>query len=350
MIKKALRIISLIVPLTVLLGAANETFVLKDVLYPQKLSISGEDLIVVDDFRFHLFSLKDFQRLTSFGREGDGPGELQSDPYFYNSVVLTENDIFVDSANKILLFSRDGTFLRQKLKPVGINQMWPVGENYLGLNQAHLEGEIQYVTLSLIDAEMEKVKELARQISAVQSARRTTECIFDTLNFAVLKEEIFVERSREGFVIDVFDSRGEKIREIKRDIKRIPVGKKDRDMALEYIKSDPTVKNLLGFERLKEMTKLIYPDTYPSITALFADKNQLYVLTSNKKNGRTECLVLDSQGQELEKVFIPVVNHAPFISELLGIQFFTIADRKLYYAEVVGDETVLHVEDFNLYK
>jgi len=330
-----------------LFGSNNETYVLSKVLNPQKMCVFGENLIVVDGFEFHLFSLTDLSNIVSFGREGDGPGELQANPYWYNSVSFSGDEIFIDSLNKVLYYSREGKFLRQKRKPVGISQMWPVGPNYLGLNQVHLEGDFQYVVLLLFDSDMNQIKELARQKSPVQSAKRTTEAIFDTLNFAVLKDEIFVEKSREGFVIDVFNNKGIKIRKIKRDVQRIPIYKKDRDIAIEHIKNDPTIKNLLGFEKLKEMTKFIYPDAYPSITGLIADENQLYVLTSAKRDGGTECLILDSRGSDLDRIYIPVVNPAPFVSQLLGIQFFTIADRKLYYADVEGEDTVLHIHEFH---
>ena len=54
MIKTALRLIGFIIPLTVLLGTNNETFVLTDVMNPQKLCVSGENMIVVDGFEFYL--------------------------------------------------------------------------------------------------------------------------------------------------------------------------------------------------------------------------------------------------------------------------------------------------------
>jgi hypothetical protein len=39
------------------------------------------------------------------------------------------------------------------------------------------------------------------------------------------------------------------------------------------------------------------------------------------------------------------VDPAPFMARLLGVRFFTIADGRLYHAEVEGEDTILHIRE-----
>lgn len=340
-----LRLLCLVFPLTGILGSAERTVRLPGVLNPQKICVFENQLVVVDDATLHLFSLKDYSKTAVLGRKGEGPGELKVDALWHNSAVFFKSEIFVDSLDKVLYFSRDGKLLREMRKPSGISQIRPVGKNFVGLNLTHMQDDLQYLSLILFDPDLNRIRELARQVSPAQSAKMTTEVIFDSLFFTVLGDEIFVEKSREGFLIEVFDSSGGKVREIKKDILPLPVRGQDRDSALALLKNDPAIRNTFGFENLRRMTKFIYPKSFPAISGLIADRKRLYVLTPSKDRTETECLVMDGSGRELGKYSVPLVDPAPFMARLLGVQFFTIAEGRLYHAEVDGENTVLYIRE-----
>ncbi|NOR14591.1 MAG: hypothetical protein GQ544_02690 [Candidatus Aminicenantes bacterium] len=332
---------------TIFLIKATQETVLESIYAPGMIKVNGEEMIVVEGATIYIYSLPDLQQKMSFGQKGEGPGEMMSYPFFFNTVVALPNEYFVDSQEKVLYFSKDGTFISEKKKPIGVSNMTPVGEYFVGSKLSVIEDKIQYQAVVLYDDKFEIVKELVREVSPAQSVKMTTELPPDALNFVVHKENIFVEKSREGFLIEVYNSAGELIREIRREIKGKSIGGKEKKTLLEYFKKDRSVK-AAGFDNIIRQTKLIYPDSLPVITGLEIADDKLYVKTSQRYAAQSEFLVLDLEGNELGHFQVSGLAETPLVAHLLNVRYYTISLGKIYYLTFGEEETKLIVKSINI--
>ncbi len=65
----------------------SQDAVLKDIFDPGMISVRDEEMIVVEGPTVYVFSLPDVSMKLSFGKKGQGPGEMTSFPYIYNRAI-----------------------------------------------------------------------------------------------------------------------------------------------------------------------------------------------------------------------------------------------------------------------
>ena len=330
----------LMIPLTVL----SQEAVLENIFDPGMITVQEREMIVVEGPTVYVFSLPEVSQKLSFGKKGQGPGEMSSLPYIYNRSIPCPEGYFVDSLEKVLYFSKDGTFIREKKKPIGVSSIAPVGRNFVGSKLTVIEDKTQFQTIVLYDEQFEILKELARDISPAQSVKATTEIPLDALNFAVYEDKIYVEKSRRGFLIEVYTSEGELTREIRKDIKRRSIGGREKRELLEDFKEDPSIK-AFGFDNVIQQTRLVYPDYLPDITGFVIADDKLYVKTSQKYAVPTEFLVLDLDGKELGHFQVSGMTEIPYVAHLnnVNVKYYSISQGKIYYLTFGETETHLHV-------
>jgi len=317
---------------------------LKGVLKPEMIQVFENELFTVEGATIWIYTLPDLTLKMKIGKEGEGPGELKKTNQWYNTVTVRKNYIFIDSLDKIVFFSRKGTFIKEQKKPYGIHQMVPVGENFVALKQADIQDKIQYQSINLYDSNLNPIKELYKQKSPIQSIGRSTEMIPDVLNFWVWENNIYIEKSRDGFLIEIFDCNGKIQQSISKKVSFIKVTDTDKQRAVNKFKEDPFVKQI-GWEELKKFSKIIFPQSYPSIDSIIVDEKKIYVKTFKKNNNLEECLVMDLSGNIQKKIHLPQVNTAPFMAHLLGVKYYTICQEKFYFIQEneISEEWELHV-------
>jgi len=326
------------------LGAGQK--VLPGVFEPEAIRVSGDELFVVEGPTILVYSLNDARLIRKIGGPGEGPGEFKPADFWYNTVTVLPDGIFVDGYDKTVRFSREGRLLAEAKKPLGISRMVPVGRNFAAVKLDHIEGDVQYQCLRLFDGAGNLLKELCRQESPVQSLTHRTEMIPDVLNFAVGGDKIFVDKSREGFVIDVFDADGAFLIRVEKKTAKVAVTEERKNEALEHFKSDPFVKRI-GFEQFKSFSTLVWPETLPAIRDLSAADGRIYVRTSGTRDGQEAWMILDAQGAVLGQPHLPRVEEAPLMAALNGVAYHTVHDRKLYFIKPNErtDEWELFVEE-----
>jgi hypothetical protein len=312
---------------------------LAGVFEPGMIKIADDRIYVVEGAKILAFTLSDMGLVRQFGRQGEGPGELKETDFWYNTMTILPEEIFIDGYDKAVYFSKDGRFIKEVKKPVGISQLAPVGKNFAAVQLDYIEGEVQYQRLSLYDSNLEFVKELSRQKSPIQSLSRKSEIIPDVLNFSVWAEKIFVETSRAGFVIDVFDSRGSPLYRIEKPSKKIPVTQEHKEQAIEAFKDDPFVKRF-GFEEFKKFSELVWPASLPAIRDFLVVDEKIYVRTFKMQNDKENWIILDLKGQTLADIYLPPVEAAPLMANLYGIHYYTIHENRLYFLNYKEDSGV----------
>jgi hypothetical protein len=345
--RSLMPIVCLILALQARAGSPVGQNTLTGVFMPEMITIAGDTLYVVEGPEVLAYSLKDRGLLRKIGGRGEGPGEFRAADYWYNTVTVLPDAILVDGFDKTVRFSKEGKLINEARKPVGFSRMVPVGENFVAVKLEHFEKELQFHCLHLLNAKGEFLKELGRQESPVQQTTRAFEMIPDVLNFAVWDDKVFVEKSREGFVLEIYDSRGERIGRIERKAERTPVTDADRNEAVEAVKTIPFVKRA-GFEEFKRMSTLVWPDALPAIRDFAVAGGKIFVRTSKRRGDRENWLVLDMRGEILSDVYLPRVENAPLLATLNGVHYYAVHDARLYYlkADEATDDWGLFIAEF----
>ena len=205
--KKIVIFLILLLMFLCITAQGRKLCVLSEVLKPEGIEISDNRLYVTEGAKFFVYSLSDQKLIKRFGKKGEGPGELMAVPMLPNTIKKFHDKLFVEGVTKVIYYSNDLKILTEKRKKEGyrIFKMLPAGNNYAAVRmlQPTEKDKKYYLSLSLLDSDMNVKKELFRQ----EYPEREKEIIMvpDTIHFTVYMDKIYVEKSNEGFIIEVFD-------------------------------------------------------------------------------------------------------------------------------------------------
>ena len=211
--------------------------------------------------------------------------------------------------------------VREIKKPAGIDHVIPFGDGFVAAKLDQFAGGVQYQSLALYDAGLRFRKELCRQVSPIQANGQKTEMIPDILNYAVWGDRVYVEKSREGFVIEVFDAQGARIARIAHPHEKVPVTEAAQVEALDRFKSDPFVKRM-GFEKFKLYSEFVWPKAMPPIKDFDVSDGWIYVRTPVEVGDKERWIILDLTGRILSRADLPRIDpgtaHGVVIRRLLS--------------------------------
>jgi len=327
-------------------GASQGT--LEGIMKPAMIAIDGNELFVVEGCTFSVFSLDKLVKIRQFGKEGEGPGELINFPFYPNKITLLKDKAFITGLGKAVAFSRDGKYIDEFKTHQNVLQLLPIGENFVAkeLQMARSTDKTNFYVINLYDKKMTKLKELYRQKWVKQGDNTSTKMDmgFDFIGVAVTADKIFVEASPLGFLIEVFDSNGNKLYDIKREAEKLSFTSSDRDRVERMMEEDPylkiDLKSVGGWKGWKKMIRLEWPDYFAPIKGIEVSGDKLYVRTPRVKEDKEEYLVMDLKGKLLKKVYLPRNLEVSIIAQLSGGKLFTVNNDKLYYILENEDDEV----------
>jgi hypothetical protein len=212
---------------------------------------------------------KNGRHVSTFGKKGQGPGEVQS-PIFLG--ICKGDEIWIqDSDSKFIVFDTNGTIIRQnRLTGQGFFVNYPlVNGNYLRFRDyTDPKSNHRFDILLLCNSRLEEIAELGRcdyglRMSAIPGKMRGTPRIFI---FRALGGKVYLGDEGRGYEISVFDENGTLLRKIRKEYS-------PADAPREFLKV--LVSN---WGRYKD--KLILPDKMPPFHYFFLDdEGRLYVKT-----------------------------------------------------------------------
>jgi hypothetical protein len=177
--------------------------------------------------------------------------------------------------------------------------------------------------------------------------------VSDFINFRICNEKLFVEESPRGFLIEVFDESGNRLFEIKQNHETIPVTEKHRQRLTEDLKEDPWVKPQIqalgGWEEIKKIMKLEFPEHFPAIQNLDISDGKLLVQTYRKKQGKEEYVIMDLSGKVEKKVYIPQKVKVSLMPRLMGVKLYAIHGQNLYFIQENEDDEIWELHKENIF-
>lgn len=315
-----------------------------DILEPDGFHVIEGEVFVLEGATVSVFRLPTLKFNRRFGREGQGPGELEITPWLSNTLTIQGDNVILDSSNKLVVFSVSGQLLLEKRRRPQFTQMCPWGSDYAVRYRAmNPEDGLQFSTIQWLDGGSDDSRELYRQPFAGQ--RELLDMIPDAIHVQVYEGNLYVEKSPEGCVIDVYGPGGRKLREIRVDDGKRRVTRADRLRCERLLREDPMMNiQEENWEQFTTRTRLRYPEYFPAIRDFVISEDRIYVQTFKGEGRKTEYLVLDLGGSLLERISLPRVREPGFTEQMMGtgVRMYTFAGFTFYYMVETADGVDLH--------
>ena len=333
--------------------SGKELGILSEVLKPQLLEVKNEKLYIIEGASVYIYSARDLKLLKKFGKEGEGPGELQVLPFLSNIISVYPEYLFVQGLNKIIYYTHEGKLIKEMKKNPNIMKLIPLGKNFVGVASKIIPGKNrEFQAVCIYNEALKEKKELFRREIFPSSQKLLM--IPRSMNFTVYNNTIFLEKSKKGsIVIEVFDADGNAINKIEKKVEPIKVTNYYKELSIEDLKADNLVrlemKQFGGWEHYKKMLNMQWPDYLPEIKDILVSENRIYLQTYKEKNGKIEYLMMDINGKNQKFTFLPKVKEPSFINRMAGkgTRFFDIENNKFYYLyeDDENEEWIVHRED-----
>ena len=340
--RKIIFVLLSIITLMSTLVHGEKIGVLTEILKPEGIEVADGRLYVVEGPAFFVYNLNNSTLIKKFGKAGEGPGELNTVFNFPNSLRILEDKIIAEGFNKIIIFSKDFKFLKEfRKKEMLIHKITPIKENFVAVRMTAGKNKI-ISTLLLLDPDMNLIKELYKQ----ESFDRQKELIMvrDTIHFEVYNDKIYVEESDKGFFIEVFDSKGNRLYEIKKNFAAPKVTKNDKKAIFNNLKKDNLIAVVArregGWDEFAKKGTFTYPAAFPHIRDIKITNDKIYVSTFERKDNKEKCMIMDLKGKIIGTSYLPITGQSSFLARSMGKdnRFYGIADNKFYYLKENEDE------------
>jgi hypothetical protein len=313
---------------------------LEEVGKPGAIYIDNGQLYVVDSAIVHIYSIKDFKHVKSFGKKGEGPREFKNQPL----LTIYKDSILANSMGKVTYFTRDGEFKVTKKIPFNYNYfalpLVSLDDYYIGMlvkGRGSMKNQFfkERKAIMVFDQSFGEVKEIYKGIvqlppPPIGAGRRQVKINVDAVNdcfdYQVYDNKLFIGDTVKGFYFTVFDHKGKHLYDIKKDEPEIEVTKPYQD---GYMKRKMAAKS---WEQEKKRFEFVFRKNYPAYFAFQINDGKIYVSTYKEKGGKFEVVVLDMKGKEIKRSFAHPVAPYNRISEIGHFKNeYAVYKDKLYY-------------------
>jgi hypothetical protein len=316
--KKTVFIIMLL--LTAVPGYALQSHVviLPDMEKPDDLKVDENQVYIVSGTRIHIYARTGFNLLKKFGKKGDGPGQLKPFRSVKKkiSIDVHAHDIVITGNERLYFFSKTGEFKRQVKAPAQLDYFRPLGNglacsNYYWKNYKKWSDE-QILLMSLkgdtfSPSPSKKLYETktggGRRLRLRVDRKADYPLVRDYFGCRADNDKLYVADTAKGFFIAVFDNKGNKLGEIKRDYRKRKISEDFKNKKMAAFKENRMWK-------YKKNLNLLFPDYFPPFRNFWVSKGKIYTATYLEKGDENEIIFLDEKGAVLKKVFAPYAELA----------------------------------------
>ena len=260
--------------------------------------------------------------ISSFGRKGQGPGEVQFVLYF--GIDSQDRIIISDHMNKkVLFFSKDGGLIKETAYGLYFYSMFPLeNEKYLFIRSlADLENKRPSRSLRICNSKFDGRKELdAYYYSDPSKGMRVSSDIFE---WRIFNRNIYAVNEQRGYEILMYDLDGNLKRKIKREYTPL---KYPEDLKKRYI------------ERYGTTRKINFPDNLPPFQSFFGDDDgRLFVMTYEKgeKPGEYVFDIFNSEGVFVQRKNLIILNNWELQAKAKRGCLYCVREKESGYKELV---------------
>lgn len=272
---------------------------LPQVIYPYYFTIAEDRIYIVEnDSTAHLYKLDSTEAtyVKTFGRDGQGPGEFA---FMYRIRVLDDH-LDVSGLNKLARFSLDGEYIDEVKVTVDMFKggIYQIGENYVVRILQFSPNETMQI-IHLYDKDFKLIKE----IGTLKEPRgfEKINIVSDVFSPRVADDHIFVISSGKESIVTIYDQHGNQQEEILLPLEPIKLTDNLKEAIIKPLREDPQLR-----DRWSSFEKRIYfPDKTPGLDYFDIVDGKFIARTYKYKQDSVEFVVIDQQGQELQRMFLP---------------------------------------------
>jgi hypothetical protein len=309
--------------------------VLPELMKPTSIAVGENRLYVTQEATVFIYDLNTLKLIKKFGKAGEGPEEFALVPGLPLTVLIQDEHIQVNSANRITLFTKDGKFMKMIKTKGGTLTLGhqPVGDHYVAIGFAQEDGII-YMLVNLFDSEMNKLKSLAKIKRSVQQSG-PIKLFSDQIQVATHEDKIYLS-SEQDFTVHSINTKGDILDTYKKkDYKRVKFEDKHKDMIFETIEQNPIQRPFL--EIFKQRAE--FPKYFPAILGLFVVDDMINIMTWEMEGKKFKLYLFDLDWKLKDEMYIGFQMQG-------GLTPFPVAfdEGKLYQViENDDEEWELHV-------
>jgi hypothetical protein len=259
---------------------------------------AGGDMFVLDGKagQVKVFG-PDGRHLRTFGKKGQGPGELQSPSRM--TMTPDGNLSFLDSGNnRISVYSPDGTCLKETpmtgWRPF---RFLPDSHGFGYGDTLDFQGRIADVLVKL-DAKLDKIATIATLVIAENPNDKMAPIESFRLAYQVDREDRIIWASTGAYELTVVDENGRTVRKILREYEEKPYGKADRDRL---------IKAYFDGQAPPSGVELFFPPHRPVLYYFVLDDEGRFYVRTYEENGEGGFFydVFDKEGRYFARFALP---------------------------------------------
>ena len=202
--------------------------------------------------------------VTSFGKRGQGPGELE---WPMCPVINERDEIVITDRKKLVIFGEKGNLIdeiRLKFRTYGIEPL-PNGKYIVFKPKSEIATPEYYpYSLSLLDPEFKEIKEFD-----IYKWQRGDPRLTPFFMWGVSKGHIYIANEERGYEIWAYDLEGNFVRKIKKEYKPVTVSEEIKKLILGPGYDQPGISH-----------DRYFPKPLPPLNQFFTDdEGRLFVMT-----------------------------------------------------------------------
>jgi len=306
--------LALLLVTAVLSAAVQEEMIvgLHQLNRPDSISVGNGYIYIMEGITTCIYDLESLEFVKTFGREGAGPGEIKRNPFAGDlTAVPHRGKVYISSMGKLLVFSREGDFLKEYKTDVQASYS-PFADRFFLIDTYGEGREIPVLTIFVTNPDLGDKKPV--HITAIETGLNSGfDLPWTTFDPVAYRDRLYVADTQRGFSIHIYDKYGKEIDRIYKERTPRKVGPEYRENTLHWFKTHPAWKNI--FPRIQD--QITFKTYHPPIHSLFVDSGKIYVFTDRRKNGLRECLVMNLKGEEFATRYLAA-------EELYGMDFIPL--------------------------
>jgi hypothetical protein len=285
-----------------------------------------------DDFIFKFDKTGKFNK--SFGKPGQGPGEMQY-PSYQKITFRDEISVVCLGNSKHLVHNRNGDLISEFKLAVPQSDFGQIliplsNGNYLFRKFEIIPSQNSYgLKLLVLDSDFKEIVDLGRvTIANPVGNKNRYKYHSPILAWGLSNENIFVGVEENGYDIHVYDFAGKPIRKIRKKFTPVPFSEEQREQTKEEYKTLPSY-----------YARMIFPENNPPFQHLFSDDlGRLYVVTFEPGNNEGEYTidVFNPEGVLFSRISANMyINNELFTSNKPWDSWITVKNDKLYCIQLM---------------
>ncbi len=283
----------------------------------------------------HLFRVEgnSIKFVTSFGTEGEGPGEFN----WIHRLRIIGNSLEIPTAGRYARFDMNGKLIEEQKVLVTVlkNQLFQVGQNFFLKSYAR-EPRNLLTTISLYDSDFKLLKEIGK-MEVIDFISRFNPAP-DLLTLLADRDTVFIcSSTARQSTVEFFDGQGNSLKRIDLPMKACPVTQSLKKMLIKPLREMCESEG----EWIEFSKQIVFPDWTPGVKDIFIQGGQIICQGYQRRDDLAEYVLLDLSGKELKRSY-----HRYFDRDPNGCKYCFYQGR-LYYLLDNADEEVweLHIED-----